>query len=581
MNGMVLLLALAAPGIDYGWRPGADGRLEYIVQFEPELIDALRNGRELRSDIHPQARAMRRFVLRLGTGQLSREAEEGARRVARLEDGTSSIYAGGVPTAPSGSDPPIRVQTARPTEISDTVPVGVETGWRPMSDGQVEFIVQLDENALRYLELEEEIVGEIAPEVTSVSRLVIRMGDDELPRGGVAQTSATGANVFRTQGPASPNTIAQSRDPRAPAGIRSPPSTTTPSMPPPSGYSVQDRTATAPGRSTNTVSPPTSSPGTRPEFRAGSADSSPQRSSGSPWEASPSRTGGATEGTASAGSGAAAGTGTSSGTSRLPGPGPFGDERANPYPGLLQAPPTDGFSYSMDDALDDEDDQWTTARGIDGGWQRQGPGQDPRYDQEPARSARSPTGEFRQPPPSDVPDPYDEHYDYPEYARTPRFDRGREQRSRDAERYAAAGAPVPRDRVAAASAEAPADRMLSLERDLALERQRALERELEERDRVLASMTARTARRADPETSPSSTRPTAASRAADTEDRPGTTSRDSAARPAADRGGDLLKELILFASLGMNIVAVLIARQYYMRYRMLIREMRDPEPLDD
>jgi hypothetical protein len=43
----------------------------------------------------------------------------------------------------------------------------------------------------------------------------------------------------------------------------------------------------------------------------------------------------------------------------------------------------------------------------------------------------------------------------------------------------------------------------------------------------------------------------------------------------------LLKELILFASLGMNIVAVLIARQYYMRYRMLIREMRDPVSLTD
>jgi hypothetical protein len=40
-------------------------------------------------------------------------------------------------------------------------------------------------------------------------------------------------------------------------------------------------------------------------------------------------------------------------------------------PNLLQAPPTEGFRYSDMD-FDDGDDQWTTSRGDDRGWQQQG-----------------------------------------------------------------------------------------------------------------------------------------------------------------------------------------------------------------
>ena len=139
------------------------------------------------------------------------------------------------------------------------------------------------------------------------------------------------------------------------------------------------------------------------------------------------------------------------------------------------------------------------------------------------------------------------------------------------------------DRVTRASAETVSEREIALERDLALERQKSLERELAERDRALATIAARTVRRPDPveENSPSTR---AAGRSRETAPPEVTT---SSARNAdtgsssSDRSGELLKELILFASLGMNIVAVLIARQYYMRYRMLIREMRDPDSLPD
>jgi hypothetical protein len=72
MNGITVLVALAAVGVDYGWQPGADGQLEYIVQIEPSLLDSLRSGKEIASEIHPDARGVRRFRIRVGTGTLPR-----------------------------------------------------------------------------------------------------------------------------------------------------------------------------------------------------------------------------------------------------------------------------------------------------------------------------------------------------------------------------------------------------------------------------------------------------------------------------------------------------------------------------
>jgi hypothetical protein len=74
MNGMALLLVLTTPGIEYGWNPGPDGQLEYVIQLEPQALDALRGGKEISSDIHPEVRSVRRFVLRVGEGPVPRIA---------------------------------------------------------------------------------------------------------------------------------------------------------------------------------------------------------------------------------------------------------------------------------------------------------------------------------------------------------------------------------------------------------------------------------------------------------------------------------------------------------------------------
>lgn len=74
MNCIALLLAASSLGVDFGWQPTADGELEYIIQIEPALLDAMRNGEQIVSEIHPDAAGVRRFRILVGRQQLPREA---------------------------------------------------------------------------------------------------------------------------------------------------------------------------------------------------------------------------------------------------------------------------------------------------------------------------------------------------------------------------------------------------------------------------------------------------------------------------------------------------------------------------
>jgi hypothetical protein len=93
MNAMALLLVLTTPGIEYGWNPGPDGQLEYVIQLEPQALDALRSGKEISSDIHPDVRSVRRFVLKVGEGPVPRIAiaPEALEEDSESEDGQASV----------------------------------------------------------------------------------------------------------------------------------------------------------------------------------------------------------------------------------------------------------------------------------------------------------------------------------------------------------------------------------------------------------------------------------------------------------------------------------------------------------
>lgn len=144
MQCLILALTLVTPSVEYGWQPGADGQLEYIIELEDGAIQALRAGKEVSSDIHPDVvRSVRRFVARAERPQLGRPA-----------------------VTPRNAPPP-----------------AAQYGWQPGNDGQLEYYIQLNASALDAVERGQEISGNIHPDVVGmVKRLVLRVGEGPLPR---------------------------------------------------------------------------------------------------------------------------------------------------------------------------------------------------------------------------------------------------------------------------------------------------------------------------------------------------------------------------------------------------------------
>lgn len=114
----LILLAATALGVDYGWQPNPGGGFEYIIQIEPELLDALRAGEALRSDLPPFMRDVRAYRIQVGRGEVPRE---------------------GNPEAAAAQQPPATVQ--EPAAVPAAEPAREEPlanpargGWSPYED---------------------------------------------------------------------------------------------------------------------------------------------------------------------------------------------------------------------------------------------------------------------------------------------------------------------------------------------------------------------------------------------------------------------------------------------------------------
>jgi hypothetical protein len=68
-----LMLWAAALGVDVGWQPVPGGGYEYIIQIEPEMLESLREGQEIESDIPHFLRDVRSYRIRVGTDILPQE----------------------------------------------------------------------------------------------------------------------------------------------------------------------------------------------------------------------------------------------------------------------------------------------------------------------------------------------------------------------------------------------------------------------------------------------------------------------------------------------------------------------------
>lgn len=74
MAGSLVCLVTLTLGMDVGWRQLPDGGMEYIIQIEPHVLDSLRMGAEIESDIPPNVRDLRKYRIVVGTGKLPRDA---------------------------------------------------------------------------------------------------------------------------------------------------------------------------------------------------------------------------------------------------------------------------------------------------------------------------------------------------------------------------------------------------------------------------------------------------------------------------------------------------------------------------
>jgi len=140
MNGISLMIALAAIGIDVDWEAGPDGQQHYTIRAEQVLMGPLRQGKAIVTGVTAENRNLRRFQVVLG-------------------------------------DKPIRYDA-----ITQSVENMVKFGWRPSEDGGLDFMIQLSPERLETLAQGVPIVGRVDPQVTDIRRIYIFKGVDPLPK---------------------------------------------------------------------------------------------------------------------------------------------------------------------------------------------------------------------------------------------------------------------------------------------------------------------------------------------------------------------------------------------------------------
>lgn len=127
-TGLLLGLALATVGVDFGWRPTPEGEVEYIIQIEPEVLDAvLREGQPIESTIPPELRGVKRFRIQVGTGPLPKEGPpQSVARPSGVVD--PSIPAPALPGGAAASRSASTAATARPFDRAPSAELDAEEG---------------------------------------------------------------------------------------------------------------------------------------------------------------------------------------------------------------------------------------------------------------------------------------------------------------------------------------------------------------------------------------------------------------------------------------------------------------------
>ncbi|MEO8498327.1 MAG: hypothetical protein ABI614_24965, partial [Planctomycetota bacterium] len=140
MNGLSLLVALAAVGVDVGWESTSAGKLAYTIRIETVLVDKLSEGSAIESVVEKSDRGLRKF--RVAVGPKNPQTE--------------------------------RVAAATANEV--------DYGWRPNETKGIDYYVQISRERLETLARGIPLECEVHPDVPEIEKIYVFVGDSKLPR---------------------------------------------------------------------------------------------------------------------------------------------------------------------------------------------------------------------------------------------------------------------------------------------------------------------------------------------------------------------------------------------------------------
>jgi hypothetical protein len=218
MNGFSLLLTFASLSVVYSWRAGVDQQQEYVLQIEPEIVQALAAGEEIFSDIPADAGPFARLCISIlpKDGVPARHTAAADEQFRQLLI-SSSRYASRDRNLVAPDSPSSILWPGRAGAIPEQS-YGVTTGWQPDAAGNQQYLVQIDPTVLSSLSIGDELYVPVDPAAGRLTRFVVKSGRSNLPRLGGLQTTS--------QGPAPPLTNVPGRsnwtNSSAPDLVRSP-----------------------------------------------------------------------------------------------------------------------------------------------------------------------------------------------------------------------------------------------------------------------------------------------------------------------------------------------------------------------